>query len=316
METVHVENTWSTLNISQTHITRYRAQYVRQQCQVLSLIQREGKGGDHMKLPISSVKSLGTKKILNVCVAPSRCQDSWRRLGRKAKSLISLKTSTPIPSVVSVQHPLARLASCYRSKYMNGRPISEFASLQKATKKWLETWRAFWLPALISNNKIDYAPFNSSLQQLHKNQTQPSHTILVNMVTEAYRDQETDILGRHGTKNFTFEEFLHHVLWTHDFGFQDPHWISVYDLCEPCARRYDHVVHMEAAREEVRDLLHLVHPPSPVNITLHPIKLPDFHMYLSLPKLLLDKIIQLYWLDFHLFGYSEQFISESGRRVE
>ncbi|KAK3859090.1 hypothetical protein Pcinc_034756 [Petrolisthes cinctipes] len=191
---------------------------------------------------------------------------------------------------------------------MNGRPISEFASLQKATKSWLETWRAFWLPALISNNKIDYAPFNSSLQQLHKNQTKPSHTVLVNMVTKAYKDQETDILGRHGKKNFTFEEFLHHVLWTHDFGFQDPHWISVYDLCEPCARRYDHVVHMETAQEELRDLLNLVgHPP--VNVTLHPIKpLPDFHMYLGLPKLLLDKIIQLYWLDFHLFGYSEQFI--------
>lgn len=104
-----------------------------------------------------------------------------------------------------------------------------------------------------------------------------------------------------------FEEFVRHVLWSHNHGFQNSYWTSIYDLCKLCTRNYDHVVRIETAQEEVYGLFQLVHHPS--NVTLHAINLPDFHMYLGLPEQLLDRIIELYWLDFHLFGYSEHFIS-------
>lgn len=57
---------------------------------------------------------------------------------------------------------------------------------------------------------------------------------------------------------FSFEDFLRHVVWTHENGLPDKQWISIYVQCHPCLYHYEYVAHLESAKE-VRALLHLAH---------------------------------------------------------
>lgn len=134
------------------------------------------------------------------------------------------------------------------------------------------------------------------------------------LVKKAYEHTDANLRTRFKDVTFTFEEFLWHVVWTHDLGILDPHWTSTYILCHPCRHHYDYVVHLETAAQDVSYLLHLIHHPSRWVLNESPLPFnhrtkanknsSDFLIYAGLPQNLMNKILQLYWLDFHLFGYS------------
>ncbi|ROT74880.1 hypothetical protein C7M84_006637 [Penaeus vannamei] len=100
---------------------------------------------------------------------------SWRRLlpGLSTK----LSAGERRVSIVSVRHPLSRLVSAYRDKYLNGAPISAYDSAWRAAtssgQAWETRWASFWLPALVSRGDIAPSPWLSERFESVRNVSNP-----------------------------------------------------------------------------------------------------------------------------------------------
>ncbi|KAK4296666.1 hypothetical protein Pmani_030852 [Petrolisthes manimaculis] len=213
-------------------------------------------------------------------------------------------------AVISVRHPLRRLVSAYRDKYLGGLPLDIYTDTYREKRDLLESWYTrwynYWLPALISSGRVTserlYATYNnhsSSFGKMH------------DLITTAYGDSdEIEMLVKKFQKaTFSFEQFVHHVLWTHELRLPDFHWLPVFNTCHPCYYHYDYVIHLETAMEDVRDLLSLTHIQNPDEYpfpALHVTKQgtsSDSFYFAYIPSHVMQRIFQIYALDFKLFGY-------------
>nr|XP_045616993.1 carbohydrate sulfotransferase 12-like [Procambarus clarkii] len=91
-----------------------------------------------------------------VCVAPKVGSTTWRRFmlqfrQRRPKLRRDLRT-------LVVRHPLARLASAYRDKFLNGLPLKAynktFRTMTGSGQTWQYRWELYWLPSLVRKGLV------------------------------------------------------------------------------------------------------------------------------------------------------------------
>ncbi|XP_047492396.1 uncharacterized protein LOC125041462 isoform X1 [Penaeus chinensis] len=175
---------------------------------------------------------INVKPVLQVCVSPKSGSSSWRKLKKqlRARRLVSRRPLTAL----SVRHPLARLKSAYRDKFLNGNPVSKYDSTWRAKtqskQSWKYRWKAYWLPALISRGDIQPSPWLRDRQKKMLRVSNPcmqtlfSTHSLANKMGLEYRSQMGTYVQRFMKASFSFEDFLRHILWCRDHGIMDNHW--------------------------------------------------------------------------------------------
>ncbi|XP_050707627.1 carbohydrate sulfotransferase 11-like [Eriocheir sinensis] len=142
---------------------------------------------------------------------------------RKFIGRVENKTvSAPRPlSAVVVRHPLARLASAYRDKFLNGKARFEYddewQNVTQSTESWYTRFNKYWLPALIFGNAYNLS----------------------------------DLVQRFRNTSFTFNQFLRHVVWTHEMAMPDEHWMTYTEMCDPCRMKFDYILKLETIQEEI-----------------------------------------------------------------
>ncbi|KAK4322629.1 hypothetical protein Pmani_006606 [Petrolisthes manimaculis] len=212
-------------------------------------------------------------------------------------------------AAISVRHPLRRLVSAYRDKYLGGLPIDAYNDTYRKKKylieSWYVRWYNYWLPVLISSGRVSsehlYATYNN-----HSSRFDFMHELIIT----AYGGYDEILVKNFQKATFSFEQFINHVLWTHELKLPDFHWISVFKTCHPCFYHYDYVIHLETVKEDVRDLLSLTHIQDPDKYpfpTRHVTKegtSSDASYFANIPSHVMQMIFQIYALDFKLFGYS------------
>lgn len=124
--------------------------------------------------------------------------------------------------------------------------------------------------------------------------------------------QQAQLQKRFTNSSFSFLEFLEHVVWTWQVGVVDPHWAPISQLCNPCRANYRYVLHLENPQES-SFLLGLLQiqvktvPRKHVSIGTSPDQL-DLRYYTHVPRDLMAKIFNMYWVDFNIFGYDKMYI--------
>ncbi|KAK4322640.1 hypothetical protein Pmani_006617 [Petrolisthes manimaculis] len=147
------------------------------------------------------------KGILGVCLTRKGGSISWKNFEWLLEESEANKNESVTPrAAISVRHPLRRLVSAYRDKYLGGLPIDVYNDTYRKKIDAKEPW---------------------------------------------YK------------ATFSFEQFINHVLWTHELKLPDIHWLPIFNTCHPCFYHYDYVIHLETVKEDVRDLLSLTHIQDP-----------------------------------------------------
>ncbi|XP_077389283.1 carbohydrate sulfotransferase 14 [Festucalex cinctus] len=106
----------------------------------------------------------------------------------------------------------------------------------------------------------------------------------------------------------TFAEFVRYLL-DEDAERMNEHWMPVYNLCQPCALRYDFVGSYEHLERDAEFVLRRVGAPPHVSFPARqswykPVTAETLHYYLcGLPQKLLRELLPKYILDFSLFAY-------------
>ncbi|XP_050733184.1 uncharacterized protein LOC127006889 [Eriocheir sinensis] len=264
--------------------------------------------------------------------------------------------ATPRPlSAVVVRHPLARLASTYRDKYLGGAPLFQYdAAWRKASQsseEWGWRFAKYWLPALVSTGALEQSrKFNETSDKIRRaykiymnhyaSQTgallaRPSsneelfyggaemftaHQMLSSGISTAFVKtfgsgsyDLQDLATRFGNTSFTFSQFLRHVVWTHDAGVADEHWMTYTEACDPCRVKFDYILKLETIQEEVQHLFcgvlgfqgeagsfpvrHRSHG--------HALTRSDREHYASVSTDLMRRLLGIYRHDFAIFDYSQ-----------
>ncbi|KAM4829911.1 carbohydrate sulfotransferase 14 [Thomomys bottae] len=106
----------------------------------------------------------------------------------------------------------------------------------------------------------------------------------------------------------TFPEFLRYLA-DEDPERMNEHWMPVYQLCQPCAVRYDFVGSYERLEADANHVLERVRAPPHVRFPARqawyrPASPESLHYHLcSAPRALLQDVLPKYILDFSLFAY-------------
>ncbi|XP_053521155.1 carbohydrate sulfotransferase 14 isoform X2 [Artibeus jamaicensis] len=106
----------------------------------------------------------------------------------------------------------------------------------------------------------------------------------------------------------TFPEFLRYLV-DEDPERMNEHWMPVYNLCQPCAVRYDFVGSYERLEADANQVLEWVRAPPHVRFPARqawyrPASRESLHYHLcSAPRSLLQDVLPKYILDFSLFAY-------------
>ncbi|KAK3879782.1 hypothetical protein Pcinc_015682 [Petrolisthes cinctipes] len=199
----------------------------------------------------------------------------------------------------------------HRDKYLGGLPIDIYNDTYREKKdlleSWYKRWYNYWLPALISSGRVSsehlYATYNNNSSSFEDMQE---------LIITAYGGSEKILLKTFQKATFSFEQFIHHVLWTHELKLPDFHWLPIFNTCHPCFYHYDYVIHLETVQEDVRDLLSLTHiqlnsdeyPFPALHVTKEGTSSDSFY-FANIPSHVMQRIFQIYALDFKLFGYSK-----------
>ncbi|XP_050737208.1 carbohydrate sulfotransferase 14-like, partial [Eriocheir sinensis] len=257
----------------------------------------------------------------------------------------------PLNAVV-VRHPLARLASAYRDKFLNGKAILEYDDEWRNVTQSLESWETrfnkYWLPALVSQGFLPRTQeFNETLHKIIRtyqayvnNYVSKSGALLANpsqeenqfygvkemdiaylmmlygpcmglskILKNAYNS--SDLIQRFRNISFTFNQFLHHVVWTHDMGMPDEHWMTYTEMWEPCRIKFDYILKLETIKEEMEHLFCRVLGFQEVSFPVkhrsygHDLGLSDQEYYATVSRELMDRLLFIYRHDFAIFGYSQ-----------
>ncbi|XP_042212320.1 uncharacterized protein LOC121859523 [Homarus americanus] len=285
-----------------------------------------------------------------VCVAPKGGSITWRYLLEKLRK-INNGSRKDLKTLV-VRHPLARLASVYRDKYLNGLPLNQynrtFTRVTGSGQTWRDRWQEYWLPTLINKGLVKASPkylktiqeaseafkyiaktsinsagkislsapfriksnYHPKILSLAKRMLeQGRHLGVIAAVNDGYSIEEQNNLKKQFINfSFTMEDFLHHLLWTWDKGLVDRHWTPISELCNPCGGDYKYVVHLENP-DEANYVLGLLLENNTLPWKHRSIGVTTNNtnrsFFANIPKKLIDRIVNIYILEFKLFGYHE-----------
>lgn len=87
------------------------------------------------------------------------------------------------------------------------------------------------------------------------------------------------------------------------------HWMPIYNLCQPCAVRYDFIGSYERLNEDANHVLEKVQAPSFIRFPerqswYKPVTAETLHYYLcNTQRRLIKELLPKYILDFTLFAY-------------
>ena len=112
----------------------------------------------------------------------------------------------------------------------------------------------------------------------------------------------------------TFEQFLNYALIKKP---DDHHWRPLHKFCDPCSIKYDHILRVETMQHDSKQLLSKLYPdvlelpnsnPSKSIFNFQPstkaAAKPLHKYYSSLPRWMVEKLVEMYQLDLQLFGYT------------
>lgn len=123
-------------------------------------------------------------------------------------------------------------------------------------------------------------------------------------IVKRYRKNPGESTG----DDVTFSEFLRYLL-DEEVERMNEHWMPIYNLCQPCAVKYDFIGSYERLNEDANSVLEQIHAPAFVRFPerqswYKPVTPEMLHYYLcSTPKGLLKELLPKYILDFSLFAY-------------
>ncbi|XP_061635600.1 carbohydrate sulfotransferase 14 [Phyllopteryx taeniolatus] len=127
-------------------------------------------------------------------------------------------------------------------------------------------------------------------------------------IVKRYRKNRAGKSLRIAGDDVTFAEFVRYLL-DEDAERMNEHWMPMYNLCQPCALRYDFIGSYEHLERDAEFVLRSVGVPPHVSFPARqawykPVTAETLHYYLcSLPQKLLRELLPKYILDFSLFAY-------------
>ncbi|XP_042883426.1 uncharacterized protein LOC122260289 [Penaeus japonicus] len=269
------------------HVFQKRREHLLERCRSLKINNTLNTQLWHSFLTIETPGSL------QVCVPPKAGSTSWRKLSQQLTE--QTHTNRRPVSAILVRHPLSRLTSVYRDKYLDGSPISfynrEWRNRTGTTTMWKFYWSTYWLPTLVSSGRLD--PPKNFLEGLKQGAGSdkshiPGIRTLRDAVIRAFGHINDELMRRFNNAFFTFEEFLEFVVWTNNLGIVDVHWAPYTEQCLPCQKDYRYILHLETIQEESRILLSLDIQSGFISQhrtkdTYTPLQ-DDFHYYKDLPE--------------------------------
>ncbi|CAL4059545.1 unnamed protein product, partial [Meganyctiphanes norvegica] len=154
--------------------------------------------------------------------------------------------------------------SFIRDKFLDGSPFSTYQPRFLSDQNWEERWSAWWLPVLITNGRVSAPPIYIKeirilQQQLRREMLTGENTKfgqaylnLKHALSKSF-DSETikKLSKKHQNSSISFDEFINHVLWSYKFSVVDHHWVPFSVLCDVCEAKYDYILQLERASEEV-----------------------------------------------------------------
>ncbi|KAM6394506.1 carbohydrate sulfotransferase 14 [Pluvialis apricaria] len=114
--------------------------------------------------------------------------------------------------------------------------------------------------------------------------------------------------GNSAGDDVTFSEFLRYLL-DEEAERMNEHWMPIYNLCQPCAVRYDFIGSYERLNADADYVLQQVQSPSFVRFPerqswYKPVTAETLHYYLcNTQRRLIKELLPKYILDFSLFAY-------------
>ncbi|XP_043918416.1 carbohydrate sulfotransferase 14 [Protopterus annectens] len=114
--------------------------------------------------------------------------------------------------------------------------------------------------------------------------------------------------GKTKGDDITFSEFIRYLL-DEDVEKMNEHWMPIYNLCQPCAVRYDFIGSYERLHTDAHFVLQQIGAPfvqfPERQAWYKPVTKETLHYYFcSTPRDLLSDLLPKYILDFSLFAYS------------
>uniref|UniRef100_A0A7M4FPQ4 Carbohydrate sulfotransferase n=1 Tax=Crocodylus porosus TaxID=8502 RepID=A0A7M4FPQ4_CROPO len=114
--------------------------------------------------------------------------------------------------------------------------------------------------------------------------------------------------GKSTGDDVTFSEFLQYLL-DEEPERMNEHWMPIYNLCQPCAVRYDFIGSYETLNTDANHVLEQVQAPSFIQFPerqswYKPVTAETLHYYLcKVQRGLIKELLPKYILDFSLFAY-------------
>lgn len=114
--------------------------------------------------------------------------------------------------------------------------------------------------------------------------------------------------GKSAGDDVTFSEFIRYLL-DEEVERMNEHWMPIYNLCQPCAVRYDFIGSYERLNEDANHVLEKVQAPSFIRFPerqswYKPVTAETLHYYLcNTQRRLIKELLPKYILDFTLFAY-------------
>lgn len=187
----------------------------------------------------------------------------FRRLSDYTPDEISLRLSTYY-KFLFVRHPFERLTAAYRNKFIYKNNKNKFFSL-----------------------------------------------IFGQFIMRKYRQKSNSTNNPSPRQAITFPEFVQYIIDSplENKEFWNEHWERIERLCLPCLIQYDFIGKFETLKQDAEFLLRtldvddLVKFPSGYKGKSLNTRILMKSLFDSLPKFMLDKLYELYRMDFLLFGY-------------
>ncbi|NXP49262.1 CHSTE sulfotransferase, partial [Heliornis fulica] len=114
--------------------------------------------------------------------------------------------------------------------------------------------------------------------------------------------------GNSAGDDVTFSEFLRYLL-DEEVERMNEHWMPIYNLCQPCAVRYDFIGSYERLNADANYILERIQSPSFIHFPerqswYKPVTAETLHYYLcNTQRRLIKELLPKYILDFSLFAY-------------